>query len=61
MSKSDTPKKDIRVKLSKFDYDTPVEEWDEDERQELLDLVAQLDCRMGEALRKVRDVPGGQS
>lgn len=46
--------KRLHGKLAKFDYDTPVEEWDEEEIQELLDLVAHTDTGMGEALRKGR-------
>ena len=58
MSQSDSPsiKKsgELDHKLAQFDYDTPVEEWPREEKEELLDLIAQLDCGMGEALRDIR-------
>lgn len=63
MSKSTTPGGNIDYKLAQFDFDTPVEEWPEEDIQDLLDTVAELDCEFGHILRDIRsdDGAGDQS
>lgn len=63
MSQTDSPSikntGDLDHKLAQFDYDTPAEEWPREEKETLLDLIAQLDCGMGQALRKARGIETG--
>ena len=48
------PRSDLEVQLAQFDYDTPVEEWPDDDIQELLDLVEELDCSFADTLARYR-------
>lgn len=51
---SDGRPSDLEVQLAQFDYDTPVEEWPEEEVTKLLDLVEQLDCTFADTLAECR-------